>query len=69
METECKQTNGQEVEEETFEIPLPKPETAVVVNSTAFDLNLVCDRFLRSINDKSAIEMPLYLQGFTELNK
>ncbi|KAI2802315.1 hypothetical protein RDWZM_010270 [Blomia tropicalis] len=39
------------------------------ISNQHFDINLVCDSFLRSIDDKSAIDIILYLQAFAELNK
>ncbi|XP_017490853.1 PREDICTED: ceramide-1-phosphate transfer protein-like [Rhagoletis zephyria] len=55
----------------TPHFPKPSPTLMVVSSSSnsPFDINLVCDRFLRSISDKAAIDTLLYLQGFTELNK
>ena len=41
----------------------------IIVNSKNFDINLVCNSFVRSIYDKSSIDIILYLQGFSELNK
>lgn len=50
--------------------PISKPFSLTTTSSsTPFDINLVCDRFLRSIEDRAAIHTTLYLQGFTELNK
>lgn len=56
-------------EPETPKVIEPKQGLTVMVSPVHFDINLVCDSFLRSIDDKSAIDVFLYLQAFSELNK